>query len=131
MRAIRSQGSGIERIFKRRLRKFGYKFQTNLSKLPGKPDIVFKGKKIAIFIDSCFWHGCRKHLRLPGANSEYWKAKINKNKLRDRKVNKIYKDTNWLILRFWEHDINKDLDKCVNKVTKVLEIKRSSLRYKK
>lgn len=71
----------------------------------GKPDFVFTNKKIAVFIDGCFWHGCQIHCRLPATNVDYWENKIIKNKQRDRHVTKELKRRGWTVMRFWEHDL--------------------------
>jgi DNA mismatch endonuclease (patch repair protein) len=82
----------------------------------GKPDIVFPRKKVVIFLDSCFWHGCPLHLRRPSSNVEYWQAKIDRNKNRDTKVNETYAETNWRVIRFWEHELKQDFESCVDRV---------------
>jgi len=73
----------------------------------GKPDFVFLKKRVVIFVDGCFWHACKKHLRLPSSNFEYWSNKINSNLIRDKKVNKELKLRGWKVVRIWEHEINK------------------------
>ena len=77
------------------------------SNLPGKPDFVFNAKKIALFVDGCQWHGCKKHYRLPKTNSNYWKVKIKKNVARDERVKKSLKVNGWKVFRIWEHEIRK------------------------
>ena len=120
MRAIKSKDTEIERQLIKELKKRGYKFKTNFSKLTGKPDIAFLKKRLVILLDSCFWHGCRIHCRLPQANRTYWKAKIDRNKKRDREVNEFYKKNGWKILRFWEHEIKKNPEKTLKKIGKYL-----------
>jgi DNA mismatch endonuclease (patch repair protein) len=82
--------------------------------------MVIVPKKIAIFIDSCFWHGCKKHCRIPTANQEYWINKINRNKERDKEVNAYYKKRNRKIIRIWEHDL-KNEKRVINKIKKLIE----------
>ena len=118
MRTIKSKGTEMERVLRKELSKRGYKFGINVSKLAGKPDLVFKKKRLVIFLDSCFWHGCKKHCRMPEANRAYWKAKIGNNKKRDREVNKIYKRMGWKVLRFWEHQIKKSPEGVVKVIKK-------------
>ena len=60
-----------------------------------------------IFIDSCFWHGCKKHCSLPATREKFWTEKINRNRQRDKEVNKYYKKVDWKIIRIWEHDLKK------------------------
>lgn len=71
----------------------------------GKPDFVFLKKKIAVFIDGCFWHGCPKHCRLPATNVQYWVEKIKGNVRRDKHVTKDLKKKGWVVFRFWEHEL--------------------------
>lgn len=71
--------------------------------LPGKPDFVFPRHKVAVFVDGCFWHGCPSHGRRPASNAEYWMAKIDRNRRRDREVARLLKARGWRILRIWEH----------------------------
>ena len=73
--------------------------------LPGSPDFVFPKKKVAVFVDGCFWHGYRKHCRMPTSNAAYWQNKIDANVARDRKINRVLKRQGWKVVRFWEHDI--------------------------
>ncbi|PJA29542.1 MAG: very short patch repair endonuclease [candidate division Zixibacteria bacterium CG_4_9_14_3_um_filter_46_8] len=74
-------------------------------KLTGKPDFAFSRLKIAIFIDGCFWHGCPNHCRMPSSNMDYWNNKIEKNKIRDKKIKKALRMKGWQVIRIWEHEI--------------------------
>lgn len=76
-------------------------------KLIGNPDFVFPKKKLAIFIDGCFWHGCPKCFVEPRSNIEYWSSKIERNKKRDKAVNTELKRLGWTVLRFWEHSLKR------------------------
>jgi len=73
--------------------------------LTGKPDFVFPLFKITVFIDGCFWHGCPRHCRMPSSNVNYWNTKIEKNKIRDKKITKALKMKGWQVIRIWEHEI--------------------------
>lgn len=75
------------------------------SKLPGRPDFVFRAAKLAVFVDGCFWHGCRKHGRNPSSNREYWLPKLERNQRRDREVTRALKRRGWTVLRLWEHSL--------------------------
>ena len=86
--------------------------------LEGKPDLVFVRNKIALFVDSCFWHGCSKHAQIPQSNREFWARKLEKNKARDRRVNARLRAENWRVIRVWEHDIKANLDNCIERVTR-------------
>lgn len=73
-------------------------------KLFGKPDFVFPKKKIALFVDGCFWHG-HKCAKIPSSNRNFWERKINANKKRDRTVNRELKRVGWSVFRVWECEI--------------------------
>ena len=73
----------------------------------GRPDFVFLKKRIGVFVDGCFWHGCEKHCRMPNSNQGYWQKKINKNKSRDIYVNNRFAKRGWIVFRIWEHDLKK------------------------
>lgn len=70
--------------------------------LPGKPDFVFPKFRLALFVDGCFWHGCPRHATWPKNNAEFWLKKIRANQARDRKVNRLLRDSGWQVLRIWE-----------------------------
>jgi len=76
-------------------------------KIPGNPDFVFHRERLAIFVDGCFWHGCRWHCRMPKSNENYWTLKIRRNKLRDTQVARSLRRQGWFILRIWEHSLKK------------------------
>jgi len=116
MGKIKSKNSNIELIISKELWRKGFRFRRNVKDLYGKPDIAIKKYKAVIFIDSCFWHGCRYHCRYPKTNIDYWQNKIQNNKKRDKIVKKYYKDNNWNILRVWEHEILNNYEKTLNKI---------------
>ncbi|CAN5435287.1 hypothetical protein BH23BAC3_BH23BAC3_02360 [soil metagenome] len=109
MAAIKSSGTKIEQEFieallQRKIRSLEF----HVDELPGKPDVVHRKAKIAIFLDGCFWHGCPEHYNIPETNREYWKTKIKRNKRRDRQNNNELKKAGWLVLRIWGHSIKKE-----------------------
>ena len=121
MQHICSEGTEPERLVTSALKRKKVYFSKNVKTLIGKPDIVFRKKKLAVFIDSCFWHACPYHFRDPKSNKKYWTPKIKRNKERDKEVNKWYKKNGWKVLRFWEHSINNNIEGCVNKIEKLIE----------
>jgi len=78
------------------------------SGLPGRPDVLFPQTRIAIFVDGCFWHGCRRCRSIPTSNRTFWKAKIQRNIERDRKVASTLGVMGWKVIRIWEHDLRTD-----------------------
>lgn len=116
MSRVKNKDSKIEILFRKKLWAAGIRYRKNVKNYFGKPDIVIKKNKTVIFIDSCFWHGCKKHFRLPEQNKKYWIKKIKRNKEKDREVATFYKKSKWKIIRIWEHEIEKDTDKVFKKI---------------
>ncbi|MBU3912404.1 MAG: very short patch repair endonuclease [Candidatus Omnitrophica bacterium] len=116
MRNIRSKDTMPEKIIMRELQKRGIYFAKNVSSIAGKPDIVFRRKKVAVFIDSDFWHRHPKRFIMPKTNVKYWRNKIKSNQLRDKKVNKYLMKDGWEVMRIWEYDIKRNTNRCVNKI---------------
>lgn len=109
MRAVKSEGSEIERLlFKemetREVGSLGY----HVDDLSGTPDLVHREAKIAVFADSCYWHGCPEHFSMPGSNQDYWEQKIEGNKRRDREVTEQLESEGWLVKRIWGHSIKDE-----------------------
>jgi DNA mismatch endonuclease (patch repair protein) len=77
--------------------------------LPGQPDFLFRRQRLALFVDGCFWHGCRWHCRMPHTNRRYWQAKISRNAARDRATNRQLRRAGWRVLRIWEHSLRAPL----------------------
>jgi DNA mismatch endonuclease, patch repair protein len=98
-------------LFARGIR--GYRIHYDL---PGKPDIVFVNKKIAIFIDGCFWHKCPDCFQEPDTRKEFWMKKIGSNVERDEKNTRQLTDDGWTVLRFWEHEIRREPENVVRKI---------------
>ncbi len=97
-------------------------YRLNWKKAPGTPDIAFPGKKIAIFINGCYWHRCPHcELPLPKTNKEFWKEKFDKNIKRDIKKEKELLDLGWIVLVFWECKIKTNMKDCTNKIKAILE----------
>ena len=118
MSKISSHGTKFEKEFIAILKKHTKKkFQTNVSAIKGKPDIVFAKEKVCIFLDSNFWHGWYyprwKHL----LKNDFWREKIENNRKRDRKTTAYLRKNSWTVLRYWEHQI-KDPDESIRKILK-------------
>ncbi|CAH0291546.1 very short patch repair endonuclease [Peribacillus sp. Bi134] len=115
MKSIKSV-SQLENIISCALWQRGYRFRRNAKTLLGKPDISIKKYKVVIFIDSCFWHFCPIHGRIPKSNTDYWNAKYKKNKNRDEKVTSFYKENGWNLLRVWEHELKEDFNSTIESI---------------
>lgn len=111
MKAIRSVNTKIEEVISKKLWQYGVRFRKNVKNLKGKPDIAIKKYKIVIFIDSCFWHSCPEHGHIPKSNTPFWIEKLERNRQRDEEVTTYYLNKGWNVLRIWEHEIKRDLEK--------------------
>lgn len=118
MGKIRGKNTKPELAFRKALWASGYRYRIDYKKLIGKPDIVLKKYKTAIFIDGEFWHGHnweeRKHKIK--SNREFWIPKIERNIQRDQEVNFALEEMGYNVFRFWENDVKKNLDTCLQQV---------------
>ena len=121
MQSAKSKNTQLENNVCKGLWKKGYRFRRNVGDLLGKPDLSIKKYKVVIFLDSCFWHGCIKHCRIPETNTEYWRNKINKNRNRDKKITVQYKKNGWNILRIWEHELKTKPHQTHEKITMFID----------
>lgn len=122
MQAVKSTGSKIENMLAKALWAKGYRYRKNDKTVFGKPDITFKRYKLAIFIDSEFWHGKdwdTKKYEIK-SNKEFWYNKIERNIERDIDVTTKLQQEGWTILRFWGNDIKSNLEKCLKIIIKTL-----------
>lgn len=119
MRNVKRVNTDIEIALRKALWRVGIRYRLNY-KLPGKPDLVLVGRRLAIFVDGCYWHGCPIHGQISKTNEAFWRRKINGNITRDAAVNSKLSSCGWQVLRFWEHEIKQDLDSCVHKVELIL-----------
>ena len=115
MSRIRGTDTKPERVLRVALWREGLRYRLRMS-LPGKPDLVFRGVRITIFVDGCFWHRCPEHATSPKANASFWQQKIAGNVERDARVNRDLNAAGWLVLRFWEHEVERDLDRVVRRI---------------
>jgi len=115
MSQIRGKNTKPEIILRKALWALGLRYRLHY-KLPGRPDIAFVSKKVAVFVDGCFWHGCELHGTKPKTNDKFWSNKIQDNIARDKRNNKILKDKGWKVLRFWEHDIKNSVEKVSKRI---------------
>lgn len=108
MAAIRSAGNrATELRLAAILRAYGITGWRRRQLLPGKPDFVFRRERVAVFVDGCFWHGCRWHCRMPKSRQSYWKPKITRNKVRDKAIKGMLQRSGWQVYRIWEHSLDE------------------------
>lgn len=99
-------------------------WRRHVKSLPGTPDFIFSKYKAVIFVDGCFWHGCKKCNLQPKTNVNFWNKKIKENKERDKFIKLKLKKAGWEVLRIWEHDIKKKPILIMNKLENFLMSKK-------
>ena len=123
MAMVKSKNTKAERVLRLALWHRGIRYRKNWRKLPGSPDIAITKYKIAIFVDGDFWHA-RGHEQAPGeqvaTNKDFWKKKLTRNVERDKEVNDQLTQAGWLVLRFWESDIKKNIETVLNEIKRYL-----------
>lgn len=105
MSKIRGKNTSPEKHLRKLLRNAKIPYRTGYKIGRYRPDAVIFTKRIAIYLDGCFWHGCPRCFRAPQSNVTYWGPKIKLNKARDKKANKLLKEKGWTVVRIWEHEL--------------------------
>ena len=123
MRANRRTDTKPELALRSALHRQGYRFRKDFRlDLDGgarvRPDIAFTGRRVAVFVDGCFWHVCPQHGRDPAVNESYWSPKLRRNVERDRAADAALAAAGWRVVRVWEH---QSLDEAVAMVVEVLK----------
>ena len=110
MRAVKGHDTTPELIVRRLLYGKGYRYRLHCKDLPGKPDLVFRGRRKVIFVHGCFWHGhgCARGNRVPKSNTNYWTAKISRNGVRDAVTKERLRELGWKVSIVWECELAKD-----------------------
>lgn len=123
MQAVKNTDSKIEVMLRKELWNRGLRYQKNSTKVYGKPDIVFIGKKVAVFCDSEFWHGYDWENKKNEIKSkrEFWIPKIERNIQRDIEVTNKLQAEGWVVLRFWGNDIKKNLTEGADKIERIIK----------
>jgi len=130
MQGNRSKDTKPEMMLRRELWHRGHRYRLHRDDLPGRPDIVFVGDRVAVFCDGDFWHGrnweTRKKKLERGANSDYWVEKIAANRKRDERHTRVLEEDGWTVVRLWESQIREDPSAAADIVENVLEPEDSS-----
>ena len=128
MSRVRSKDTKPELLVRKELWRRGYRYRLHYRKLPGRPDIVFVGPKVAVFVDGDFWHGNAWRVReldsladLFPTNTDWWVAKIEGNVRRDERVTAELEADGWTVIRVWESDVLKDLDSVISLIAEVVD----------
>jgi len=108
MSSIRGKNTRPELIMRKLLWSKGKRYRIHDRSVFGTPDISNKKKRVAVFVDGCFWHGCEKCYRPPRTNSDFWAKKIESNKNRRKQVMSKLENDNWKVFQVWEHEIIKN-----------------------
>lgn len=120
MKRIKSSNTSIEIKLRKELWRNGVRgWRLQPKDIPGKPDLVFRRKRLAVFIDGCFWHGCPICDRTPKSGDVYWQNKISRNMARDNTNSERLVDLGWTVVRFWEHEVTKDVARCAVRVAEI------------
>ena len=121
MASIRSRGNAsTEQKFARLLRTSRITGWRRHLALPGKPDFVFRQRRIAVFLDGCFWHGCPRCYQRPQSSQRYWDTKLARNRKRDRQIRTQLRRAGWRVIRIWEHEVRKYPGTALRKLTRLL-----------
>lgn len=122
MAKVKSKNTKLELQVRKFLFTHGYRYRVN-SRIYGKPDIVFPKKKIAIFVNGCFWHGhnCKKGQTLPKANADFWEEKLNRNMERDIKVKEELENQGFKVIYVWECDLKVQAETTLNELKKLID----------
>ncbi|WP_240916561.1 very short patch repair endonuclease [Pedobacter sp. HDW13] len=123
MSRIRSKDTKAELVLRRALWEKNIRFRIHSDLVFGKPDIFIMKHRLAVFVDGSFWHGYNwesKRIQIK-SNVDFWVAKIERNMERDRKVNITLSEQGFTVMRFWDHQVLKELPKCVNQVLLYIE----------
>lgn len=120
MAAVKSRDTGPEIQLRKGLFRQGVRgWRCNYKRAPGRPDIAWPARRVAVFVDGAFWHGHPSRHK-PGRSGEYWDRKIRQNVERDRRVDRELREDGWQVLRIWDFEIRKDLSSAVERVVDML-----------
>ncbi len=126
MARVKRSGTAPETALRTAIRSAGLRYRVaDGAGLPGTPDLVFRRRKLAVFVDGCFWHGCPRHGTVPKTNTAFWEDKILRNGRRDRRVNRELRALGWNVLRIWEHDIKSESVRTVRRIARLLDSQRA------
>ena len=123
MKSIRSKDTKAEILLRKKIWHLGVRYRKHYKILPGKPDIAITKYRVVVFVDGDFWHA-RGHEQNPGeqigTNQPFWRKKLKRNVERDKEINEKLLELGWIVLRFWESDIKKNLNQCVEEILSYL-----------
>jgi DNA mismatch endonuclease, patch repair protein len=121
MSRIRPRNTGPERRLRSALWAAGLRYRVHAKTPVGRPDVVFPGRRLAVFVDGCFWHGCPLHYVRPRSHPEHWAAKLRINIDRDRHQTLELERLGWRVVRVWEHAVYEELPDVVERIRETIE----------
>jgi DNA mismatch endonuclease (patch repair protein) len=121
MSRIRGKNTSPELVLRKTLWKQGVRYRLNQKILGVRPDFVFLGEKVAIFVDGCFWHGCPEHYVRPRSSRDFWDKKLMANVIRDRNQTLELERQGWTVLRYWEHQVYLELETLLKEITEYVK----------
>lgn len=107
MSRVSTRDTRPELALRRELHRRGHRYRVDASPEPslrGRADLLFKGPRVAVYVDGCFWHGCSQHGVLPKSNRDWWRAKLRRTAERDRATERTLRRLGWKVVRVWEHE---------------------------
>ena len=116
MARIRGRNTQPEVMLRKVLWHRGLRYRVDWKTSAGRADIAFPGRRIAVFIDGCFWHGCPDHYVRPRSRGEFWARKLRENVDRDRCQTLALEEAGWVVVRLWEHDVRQDTERAADVV---------------
>jgi len=121
MAAIPSERTSLEQRLASFLWATGIRGWRRTGRVEGtRPDFIFPRRRVALFVDGCFWHGCPRCCRRPATNTDYWYTKLDRNIERDAEQTQTLEAAGWTVLRFWGHEIERDPEGCAQRVRSAL-----------
>ncbi len=124
MSRIRSKNTIPEITLRKRLYSASLRGYRLHYKVLGRPDIAYPKKKVAVFVDGCFWHKCPKCFTTPSSNKQFWLKKIGNNVRRDRRTDRVLTAMGWRVLRFYEHEVKNNLNGCYQLINMTIKKRR-------
>ena len=120
MSRIKGRDTGPELSLRRKVWALGLRYRLQYRIGRTRPDMVFIGAKLAVFVDGCFWHGCPLHSTMPKNNRDFWKRKLKRNRERDVEHTRWLEVEGWRVLRLWEHEIEVSPAACSQRIAVML-----------
>ena len=131
MRSVGRFDTAAEMKLRRALWRSKLRYRVHYRVAGARPDVAFPGSRVAVFVDGCFWHGCPEHYVAPVQNREFWRRKLERVRARDRRNDAALQEAGWKVLRFWEHEVDRDLGRVVETIRSTLGPHPTSTRRKR